>query len=64
MTLTQRQREVLALLASSKTTKETGALLGISAKTVEYHRAKIYRALGLRDLAGLVRYAIRERFIT
>ena len=57
--LTPRQREVLKLLAEGCATKEIAYRLGLSAKTVESHRAQIQDRLGIRDLAGLIRYAMR-----
>jgi DNA-binding NarL/FixJ family response regulator len=57
--LTPRQTEVLKLLAEGKSTKEIAFGLGLSAKTVESHRAQIQERLGIRDLAGLIRYAMR-----
>ena len=57
--LTQRQTEVLKRLAEGESTKEIAYALGLSAKTVEAHRARIHERLGIRDLAGLIRYAIR-----
>lgn len=57
--LTPRQREILQLLAESKSTKEIAHLLGVSVKTVETHRAQIMDRLDIHDLPGLVKYAIR-----
>jgi DNA-binding NarL/FixJ family response regulator len=57
--LTPRQREVLQLVAEGASTKEIARRLGISAKTVEMHRGQLMEALGIHDIAGLVRYAIR-----
>lgn len=57
-TLSPRQREVLRLIAEGKTTKQIAQLLEISVKTVETHRAQLMERLGIRDVAGLVRYAI------
>ena len=57
--LTPRQREVLKLIARGRSTKEIAYDLNLSVKTVETHRAQIMERLGIRDLAGLVRYAIR-----
>lgn len=57
-TLSPRQREVLRLIAEGRTTKQIGQLLEISAKTVETHRAQLMERLDIRDVAGLVRYAI------
>jgi DNA-binding NarL/FixJ family response regulator len=61
--LSGREREVLQLLAEGKSVKEIGDLLTISAKTAESHRAKIMHKLGIHDVAGLVRYAIKMRLI-
>jgi DNA-binding NarL/FixJ family response regulator len=57
--LTLRQREVLQLVAEGKSTKEIASALNLSVKTVETHRAQIMERLGIRDVPGLVRYAIR-----
>lgn len=57
--LTPRQREILQMLAEGKNTKEAAHILGISAKTIETHRAQIMDRLGIHDVPGLVRYAIR-----
>jgi DNA-binding NarL/FixJ family response regulator len=62
-TLTPRQREILQLLAEGKSTKETAFLLNLSVKTVEAHRAQIMQRLGIHDLAGLVRFAIRAGLV-
>ena len=61
--LTRREREVLQLLAEGRANKAVGKLLGISVKTAETHRARIMRKLGMKSLAELVRYAIRNGFI-
>lgn len=57
--LTRRQREVLRLIAEGQTTKSMARALGISVKTVETHRAQLMDRLGIHDVAGLVRHAIR-----
>jgi DNA-binding NarL/FixJ family response regulator len=57
--LTARQREVLQLLAEGHTTKGIAYDLRVSPKTVEYHRAQLMDRLGIRDLPGLVRFALR-----
>jgi DNA-binding NarL/FixJ family response regulator len=62
-TLTSREREAIQLLAEGKSNKEVAALLGISVKTVETHRATIMRKLKLARLSDLVRYAIRHKII-
>ncbi len=61
--LTARQREVLRLLAGGKSTKEIAFFLNLSVKTVETHRAQIMERLGIRDVPGLVRYALRTGLV-
>jgi len=56
--LTEREHEVLHLLALGHTNQEVAAMLGISVRTVETHRARIVEKLGLKTRAELVRYAI------
>ena len=58
--LTTRQREVLQLLAEGRVRKEIAQTLGISVKTVEYHKRQICEKLGLRTNAALTAYAIRH----
>lgn len=62
--LTERQREVLKLLATGMTSKETASLMQISIRTVETHRINISRKLGVNSIAELVRYAIRHGIIS
>jgi DNA-binding NarL/FixJ family response regulator len=57
--LTPRQREVLQLVAEGNSTKEIAYRLELSVKTVESHRTQLMERLGIHDVAGLVRYAIR-----
>lgn len=57
--LTDRQVEILALLARGKSSKEVGFELNLSSKTVDAHRARIMSRLGITDLASLTRYAVR-----
>jgi len=57
--LTPRQREILTLIAQANATKDIARSLNISVKTVESHRSKLMERLGIHDVAGLVRYAIR-----
>ncbi len=61
--LTARQTEVLCLVARGQSSKEIARHLDLSIKTVETHRSQIMERLDIRDLAGLVRYAIRRRLI-
>jgi DNA-binding NarL/FixJ family response regulator len=62
--LTCRQREVLQLVAQGCTTKEVARKLEISVKTAETHRSMLMQELGIHDLAGLVRFAIRTGLIS
>lgn len=57
--ISDRERQVLQLVAEGKTTKEIASLLGISVKTAESHRSNLMEKLNIHDTAGLVRYAIR-----
>jgi DNA-binding NarL/FixJ family response regulator len=62
--LTYREREIVQLLAESKSNKEVSTILGISVKTVQTHRAKIMRKLGINSIVELVRYAVRNNLIS
>ena len=57
--LTPRQMEVLRLMAEGLTTPEIARRLSLSSKTVETHRGEIMKRVGIHDIVGLVRYAIR-----
>ncbi len=61
--LSEREREIVQLLAEGKSNKEVAGTLGISVKTAETHRAAIMRKLGLESFSDLVRYAIRNKMI-
>jgi two-component system, NarL family, response regulator NreC len=61
--ISDRERQVLQLVAEGKTTKEIAALLGISVKTAESHRSNMMDKLDIHDTAGLVRYAVRKGII-
>lgn len=61
--LSARQREVLQLIAEGKGTKEIARTLGVSAKTVETHRTAVMDRLGIRDIPGLVRFAVRHGLV-
>ncbi|MDB6056651.1 MAG: LuxR family transcriptional regulator, partial [Verrucomicrobiales bacterium] len=56
--LTERQREILKLIAQGENTKSIAAALELSPKTVEYHRMKLMDSLKIHDVAGLVRFAV------
>jgi len=58
--LTAREREVLQLIAEGESTKMIAKELCLSAKTIEWHRSRIMRKLGIEGIAGLVRYALVE----
>lgn len=58
--LSGREREVLTLLAEGLKGPQIAERLGLSAKTIENHRARIMEKLGIHSTAGLVRYALRE----
>jgi DNA-binding CsgD family transcriptional regulator len=58
-----RRGQVLAGIWAGKATKEIAAELGISPKTVEYHRARLYQLFGVRDPVSLCRRAIEEELI-
>ncbi len=57
-TLTDREREILKLVAESNSTKEIALKLGISSKTVDNHRTNLMRKLNLHNVASLTRYAL------
>lgn len=57
--LTERQREILQLIAEGQTTKSIALIINVSPKTVEYHRAKLMERLKIYDIPGLVRFALR-----
>lgn len=62
--LTPRERQVLQLIAEGHTNAEMAELLFLSVKTIEKHRASLIEKLGTRDVASLVRVAIRHGLIT
>jgi DNA-binding NarL/FixJ family response regulator len=62
--LTQREREILQLLAEGMSTKETAFHLNVSVKTVETHRRNIMDKLDIHTITDLVKYAIREGLTT
>jgi DNA-binding NarL/FixJ family response regulator len=61
--LTPREEEIVKLVAEANTTRQIAAILHLSEKTVENHRANAMRKLGMRDRVELVRYAIRRGLI-
>ena len=63
-TLTEREREVLQLIAEGHPNRQTAELLHVSVKTVETHRAHLMDKLDIHSTAGLTRYAIRKGVIS
>ena len=61
--LTERQREVLQLLAEGKVMKEIGAILNMTTRTVAFHKYRIMEALRVKSNAELVRYAVRNHIV-
>jgi len=61
--LTPREREIAVLIAQSYSSKEVAGRLSISIKTAENHRANLMRKLAVRDVAGLVRFVVRQGLI-
>jgi DNA-binding NarL/FixJ family response regulator len=61
--LTERQREVLQLLAEGKVMKEVGSILNMTTRTVAFHKYRIMEVLGAKSNAELVRYAVRNHLI-
>ena len=62
-TLTQREREVMKLLAEGNRVREVAALLGLSAKTVEAHKFNLMRKLDIHNKAQLVTVAIQKKIV-
>ncbi len=62
--LTPRQREILQLVAEGHTSKDIAQQLGLSYRTVETHRNQLMKRLGIHDVTGLVRFAVRVGMVT
>lgn len=62
--LTDRERQIVQLIAEGKTTKEIAAILKISVKTVETHRQRAMDKLNIDSIAGLTKFAIREGLVS
>ena len=62
--LTARERQIVQLVASGRTSREIASELGISVKTVSNHRFRISEKLGVDDVAGLVRYAVSRGWVS
>jgi len=61
--VTQREREIIQLLSEGKSNKEVAAVLNVSTRTVETHRANIKHKLALNSLSDIVHYAIRNKIV-
>jgi DNA-binding NarL/FixJ family response regulator len=61
--LTDRQREVLQLLAEGKVMKEVGGILNMTTRTVAYHKYRIMEVIGAKSNAELVKYAVRSHIV-
>jgi len=62
--LTPRMRQIVQLIAEGRSTKEIAFLLNLSVKTIETHRMHMMARLGVHDVAGVVRYAMRSGLIS
>lgn len=62
-TLTDRQLEILRLIARGESTRSIAVGLGLSVKTIEAHRSQVMHRLGIHDIASLVLFAVREGII-
>jgi len=61
--LTERQREVLQLLAEGKVMKEIGDILNMTTRTVAFHKYRMMQVLGAKSNAELVRYAVKHHIV-
>lgn len=61
--LTERQKEILCMVASGQSTKEIARHLSISPKTVEFHRSRLMERIGVHDVTALTRYALQSGLI-
>ncbi len=61
--LTDREREVLQLIAEGLSSKEIANVLGVSLKTIDSHRSNLMEKLDIHKVSGLVRFAIREGLV-
>ena len=62
--LTNRQREVLQLVAEGRTIKEIGGILNLSPKTVEFHKYRVMEQLSIRSTAELTQYAVKHGIVS
>jgi LuxR family transcriptional regulator of spore coat protein len=64
MTLTKREQEILELIANELTTEQIAKNLHISIATVESHRRNMFRKLGVQSVVGLVKEALKNKWIS
>jgi DNA-binding NarL/FixJ family response regulator len=62
--LTEREKEILQLLAEGKSNKDVAVMLNLSPNTVETHRTRIMQKLDLHSAAEIVLYAVRKRIVS
>lgn len=62
--LTPRQREILQLVAEGHSNKDIASLLNLSLKTIEFHKSRIMRTVGVKRTTDLTKYAISHRIVT
>jgi DNA-binding CsgD family transcriptional regulator len=63
-TLSQREREILKLVAGGETSREIAKRLSISPKTVDTYRSRLMSKIGVKNLAGLIKFAIQHGVIS
>src|SRR6266513_1401144 len=61
--LTPRQIEVLQLLAEGRSMKEAAAILGLTARTIAFHKSRMMEVLGVRTSAELIQYAVKHHLV-
>jgi DNA-binding NarL/FixJ family response regulator len=61
--LTSRERQVLQLITEGKTNRDVAAALGLAVKTIDTHRTRLMRKLGIHDQTALVKYALRKGIV-
>ena len=62
--LTERETEIIKLLCQQKTAKEIGEHLFITQRTVEGHKNNLFTKIGVRNVAGLIVYALQKHIVT
>jgi DNA-binding NarL/FixJ family response regulator len=61
--LSEREVEILRLIGDGLATKEIGAVLRLSPKTIEFHKTRLYKKIGVYNAVGATRYAMRAGYI-